>query len=579
MSTQRATERRRRIFTRAIPVVALASGAFVAGAVVASGPVPPAAQNLLDAWERGDYPAMHAELTPEAREEYPLEAFERTYTDAAKTATVDSITAGDVSEAEGGAVADVSFATHVFGELGGELSLPIEDDLVAWEPHLVFPGLEPQERLTRRTRAPARAPILAADRSPLAEGPASARTVGAAAAAVVGEVGTPTRAQAAELTRRGFPPGSLTGTSGLELAWNDRLSGRPGGQLVAGAAEEESEVGGGRVIATSEPVPGAAVRTTIVPAIQEAAVTALGSLFGGVAVLDARNGDVLGLAGVAYSAPQPPGSTFKVITATSALDDGIVSLDDEFPVETSNSEIGREISNSHDSPCGGTFAQTFANSCNTVFAPLGAELGGEKLVETAELFGFNSPPTMFDPPATAALKPPASTIPEDLSSSVEVGESAIGQGQVLATPLQLASIAQTIANRGTRLPTAIARTPQLRPDAEPVEVTSKKTAATVRDLMIGVVNEGTGVAAALPGVQVAGKTGTAELGPEALAPGDELGPGEEPPQELDAWFTAFAPAGDPKLAVAVMVVDSEGDGGEIAAPIAQQVLAAGLGVG
>ena len=150
---------------------------------------------------------------------------------------------------------------------------------------------------------------------------------------------------------------------------------------------------------------------------------------------------------------------------------------------------------------------------------------------------------------------------------------------MLATPLQLASIAQTIANRGTRLPTAIARTPQLRPDAEPVEVTSKETAATVRDLMIGVVNEGTGVAAALPGVQVAGKTGTAELGPEALAPGDELGPGEEPPQELDAWFTAFAPAGDPKLAVAVMVVDSEGDGGEIAAPIAQQVLAAGLGVG
>ena len=87
-------------------------------------------------------------------------------------------------------------------------------------------------------------------------------------------------------------------------------------------------------------------------------------------------------------------------------------------------------------------------------------------------------------------------------------------------------------------------------------MTSPETAATVRRLMIEVVNTGHGVAAALPGVQVAGKTGTAELGPAALEAGDELEPGEEPPQELDAWFTAFAPAGDPKLAVAVMIVDS-----------------------
>ncbi len=107
-------------------------------------------------------------------------------------------------------------------------------------------------------------------------------------------------------------------------------------------------------------------------------------------------------------------------------------------------------------------------------------------------------------------------------------------------------------------------------------MTSKETAATVRDLMIGVVNEGTGVAAALPGIEVAGKTGTAELGPTALSAGDEVG--AEAPQELDAWFTSFAPANDPQLAVAVLVVDSAGDGGEIAAPIARQVLATGLGV-
>jgi peptidoglycan glycosyltransferase len=93
------------------------------------------------------------------------------------------------------------------------------------------------------------------------------------------------------------------------------------------------------------------------------------------------------------------------------------------------------------------------------------------------------------------------------------------------------------------------------------------------------VANGTGVAGALPGVAVAGKTGTAELGPAALEPGEELEPDEEVPQELDAWFIAFAPAADPKLAVAVMVVNAEGDGGEIAAPIAREILAAGLGAG
>ena len=95
--------------------------------------------------------------------------------------------------------------------------------------------------------------------------------------------------------------------------------------------------------------------------------------------------------------------------------------------------------------------------------------------------------------------------------------------------------------------------------------------------MIEVVKRGTGVAGGLSGVQVAGKTGTAELGPTALAPGQSLGPGEEPPQALDAWFTAFAPALKPQVAVAVMIVEASGDGGEVAAPIAADVLGAALG--
>jgi penicillin-binding protein A len=567
-------ERRRRLLTRIAPIVAVV--AFAGGVILGAGPDAPGPARFLEAWEAGDYEAMHAELSADAQERYPVEQFRRTYERAMATATATTIDAGEPSEAGDVATAPIRFETYVFGTLGGELELPISDGRVDWRPELVYPGLADGERLTRRTRPPQRAAILASDGTPLASGPAAARNVDPAALAVVGEVSTPNGERAMELTARGFPPGSLTGTSGLELAFDGRLAGRPGGQLLATSAEEESSLEAGRELASTEPVRGRPVRTTIDPAIQSSAVSALGGVYGGATVLDARKGSVLALAGLAYSAPQPPGSTFKVITTTAALDAGIVKPTDEFPIEVSNSDIGREIANSHDSPCGGTFVQSFAKSCNTVFAPLGVEVGGEALVDAAERYGFNTPPSLFDKRATAALEPPASTLPTELDSSVAVGETAIGQGEVLATPLEMASVAQTIANQGIRMPTPIAKSPDLQPDAEPVEVTSEKTAATIRQLMIEVVNNGTGVAAAVPGIQVAGKTGTAELGPAALEAGEELEEGEEPPQELDAWFTAFAPASDPRLAVAVMVVDSSGDGGEVAAPIAQQILASAL---
>jgi len=573
-----SAERRRRLLTRVVPLLALSLGAFIVGIAVGTSPDAPAATRFLTAWEDGDYEAMYDELTPASSGEFTLEQFRRTYEAALATATIDDVDAGEVREEGDAGRAEISFETRIFGELGGELVLPINDDAIAWGPELVFPGLAEGERLTRRTRAPPRAAIRAADGSPLARGPAAARTIATPALAVVGEVSAPRRAQEAELAASGFPPGTLTGSSGLELAFNERLAGQPGGQLLASSAAQESSLGGGRELASTEPVAGKAVRTTIDPKLQEAAVGALGGLYGGVAVLDARKGSVLALAGLGYSAPQPPGSTFKIVTTTAALDEGLVKTSDEFPVEISNSDIGREIANAHDAPCGGSFVESFADSCNTVFAPLGVKVGAERLVETAELYGFNSPPALFNDEAMAALEPPASTLPTELDSTVAVGATAIGQGEVLATPLMLASIAQTIANEGTRMPTPLAKAKELEPDAKPIEVTSPETAATIRELMIEVVNSGTGVAAGLSGVQVAGKTGTAELGPAALEPGQTLGPDEEPPQELDAWFTAFAPASKPSLAVAVMIVDADGDGGTVAAPIARQVLATGLGV-
>jgi peptidoglycan glycosyltransferase len=135
----------------------------------------------------------------------------------------------------------------------------------------------------------------------------------------------------------------------------------------------------------------------------------------------------------------------------------------------------------------------------------------------------------------------------------------------------MASVAQTIANDGVREPTSIVADRKLRPDAEPVRVMSKKIADELTELMIGVVVEGTGFAGAIPEAQVAGKTGTAELGPE---PGQENSP--HPVQIKDAWFAAFAPADKPRLAVAVMLIDAGAAGGEVAAPAASQVLSAGL---
>ena len=165
-------------------------------------------------------------------------------------------------------------------------------------------------------------------------------------------------------------------------------------------------------------------------------------------------------------------------------------------------------------------------------------------------------------------------------TGTELAVSAIGQGTVLATPLGMASVAQTIANGGVRSPTSIVTDPALRSEAEPVQVTSKENAKVMTSLMEAVVDYGTGTAAAIPGIQVAGKTGTAELGPKPnQPPPGPLAPGEEPPdpeQIVDAWFLAFAPAKKPKLAIAVTVADADGDGGEIAAPIAKDILAAGL---
>jgi penicillin-binding protein A len=570
-------ERRRRLLTRAFPLSLIALVAFVVGAVAGSpgSPDKEAAQRFVDAWQRDDFAAMYQELNPASQRRVELNDFAIAYRDAANVATLRSLNAGsaqDPSSSNDTTVVSIPIAatTVAFGGLEAELVLPFDEGGVAWDESLVFPGLRRGEHLEGQIELAPRAPILAGDGSPLAEGPAEARAhpLGSSSIDVTGEVGIAEETDPEVLARHGFTADTPVGVSGLEQAFNARLAGKPGGSLLA---VDKASGSFSRTLAKAEPKAGAPVKTTIDPDLQETAVAALAGRVGGIAVLDARNGDVRALAGQAFSAPQPPGSTFKMITTTAALQKGVVSLDDEFEITSGANVGGRFIENANGEYCGGTFREAFAESCNADFAPLGPKIGNDELVATAERFGFNSPPTLYAERTVAEVEPAESTIPTEIGEEVDLGVSAIGQGEVLATPLEMASVAQTIGNEGVREPTSIVANEKLRPEAEPVRVMSKQIADELTELMVGVVTGGTGTAGAIAEAQVAGKTGTAELGPK---PGEENA--EHPEQRKDAWFAAFAPAESAKLAVGVLLVEAEAAGGEVAAPAASEVLSAGL---
>ena len=300
------------------------------------------------------------------------------------------------------------------------------------------------------------------------------------------------------------------------------------------------------------------MHATIRPGLQRAAAAALGGKLGGVAVVRPRDGAVLALAGLAVSAPQPPGSTFKIITLSAALQNGIAKPTSTYPVQTAARLSGVLLRNASNEACGGTLVNAFVVSCNSVFAPLGAKLGARRLVAAAERFGFNERPRIPNAKVSRISKP------SKLKDSLAVGAAAIGQDRDLATPLEMASVGATIAERGVRAKPRVVRADKVIRH----RVIRARTAGQVRAMMIGVVRGGTGTAARISGVEVAGKTGTAELRPTAGGPPD--------PKNTDAWFVAFAPAGRPRFAVGVMLVGA-GAGGAAAAPIARRVLQAALG--
>ncbi len=396
----------------------------------------------------------------------------------------------------------------------------------------------------------------------LASGPAPAgggqrnSPLGALVTTVVGEMGPIPASRRATLLAEGVPADAMVGTSGLELALDARLRGHPGGELLAGH----------RVLGGALPQAATAVRTTISPAVQRASVLALGGQLGGIVAMRPSTGEILAVAGLGIDDVQPPGSTFKMVTLTGVLEHGLARPSTVFPMQDHAVLSGVPLQNANGETCGGTLAEAFAVSCNSVFAPLGAKLGASRLLATAESFGFNHPVGI--PGAVESTIPPRS-----LTDDLAVGSSAIGQDEVQASPLQMALVAATIGDGGRR-PTPVLSAADR---ARPVRVVPGAVARTVRQLMIGVVTSGTGVNAAIPGVVVAGKTGTAELTTTACPPGStNCTAAASDPRNTDAWFAAFAPARHPKIAVAVLMV-RDGAGGDTAAPVAKQVLVAGLG--
>ncbi|MFP7834419.1 peptidoglycan D,D-transpeptidase FtsI family protein [Marisediminicola sp. LYQ134] len=383
------------------------------------------------------------------------------------------------------------------------------------------------------------------------------------------------------------------GTTGIEGALNDYLSGTANDQFF-------DQV---NAIFTGQNPRGASVELTIDPAVQQAAWDALGSNTGSVVALDPQTGEILAMVSkptydanrlASHDIPAvieaydeliadpegplfnraiggdlyAPGSVFKLVTAAAALDTGDYTPESEFPNPPRLPlplTDGQTISNAEGGNCGGTENATLATalrlSCNIPFAQLGGELGSQTLSDYADAFGFEQ-----DLEIPQSVTP--SVFPEDDMDEAQLYLSSFGQASVRVTPLQIAMVSAALANEGELMQPSLIESisdSDLTPIEEFEETVlntpvSSETAATMTELMVDGVNNGAASNARISGVDVAGKTGTAQND----GAGNTL------------WFTGFAPANDPRVAVAVVVENGEGFGNSVAAPIARQVIEAVL---
>jgi penicillin-binding protein A len=380
---------------------------------------------------------------------------------------------------------------------------------------------------------------------------------------------------------------SLDAKTGLEKTYDRYLSGSFGTQpLLQRLNLSEKE--------------GANVETSLDTRVQAVAQDQLADQRGAVVALDPRTGRVIAMASSptfdlqlavddfaaipedggpllnrAVQGLYAPGSTFKAVTASEALDSGLYTPDSEFPggseYETPGGEI-RNFGNASYGPHTLTTALTF--SINTTFAEIGDSLGSERMGEIMTAYGFGERPPVDLPDVSVSGRRRGDEVLPNDEEGEDTARLAIGQEQLAVTPLQMAMVAGAIANDGTamapRLMTRIVdRGGSVVQRGEPQEigqVMSPTFAAELASMMEDVVREGTGTRAALSGVgvTVAGKTGTAE---------------SDDPNRNQAWFIGFAPAEDPSIAVAVVIEDTSSTGGEAAAPVAAAVMESALEAG
>lgn len=386
----------------------------------------------------------------------------------------------------------------------------------------------------------------------------------------------------------------LVGRSGIERTENELLNGTADSLAIRRLQD----------LVTGRQPKGSSVELTLQAAAQQAAWDALGDQKGAAVAIDPRTGAILAmvskpsydpndlavhstskvdksyqalLAGTGNpllnrttQATYPPGSTFKLLVSAAAIESGALTPDSQVPAPTQLQlpQSSATLGNFGGSACSPTGTMTLADalriSCNTAFAQIGMDLGQDVLRETTEAFGFND-----------SLEVPLAVAPSVFPTDIDapgVALSSIGQKDVRATPLQMALVAATIANDGVQMSPYSVQTVRdadlaVISEAEPSERTtaiSPATAQALTDMMVGVVDSGSGRAAQINGVKVAGKTGTAQTTADA-AP--------------HAWFVGFAPADDPQVAVAVIVenggsLGSEGTGGAVAAPVARSIMRA-----
>jgi penicillin-binding protein A len=374
------------------------------------------------------------------------------------------------------------------------------------------------------------------------------------------------------------------GRAGLERYYDDDLSGRKGelGSLIDRLSGSEQD--------------GDNLVTSLDPGAQRVALQQLNGRKGAVVALDPRTGAIRVMASVPGYDPNtvkdqqefsqlnrdddapllnrntqagyPPGSTFKVVTAIAAIDSGRYTPDSRINGRNGKRISGVPLNNDAGESFGDiTLTEALTHSVNTVFGEIGEKIGKATMKKYMDRLGFGRPVEVDlprDERASSGERQRGKIIPAT-NGAVDVGRMAIGQDKLTVTPLQMAMVAASVANGGklmkphlgARIVDRDGRTVDRIEPEEMSEVMSPETASQVGAMMSQVVKEGTGTAAALEGIDVAGKTGTAEVDHGC-------------PNQL--WFIAFAPAQDPRVAIAVTVECGTGFGGTVAAPIAKAVM-------